>query len=502
MAPDMQGEDHLRHRVCGTVEEGVRVSNATQARITMESIFEHIEISDILDEIKQTYLRYPLPWVIGYSGGKDSTAVMQLIWTALKQLDPDERTKPVYVIASDTRVETPVIVDHIDNTLSKVNSASDEQNLPFSAQKVMPNLDETFWVNLLGRGYPAPTPTFRWCTERMKINPANRFIKNKVEEYGEVIMVLGTRKAESNTRAQLMNTYEVEGHASLRYHKYLEGAYVYAPIEDFTADDVWTYLFANNSPWGGNNRDLAAIYKTAQEESECPLVIDGSTPSCGDSRFGCWTCTVVEDDVSMRNVIQNGEEWLEPLHQFREKLKKTRNDWDSRSVRGRHGNVRTRNGKVLQGSYSLDQVKEYLKDLLEAQKVAQEHKPDMELVSKEELFEIRRLWRTKGVGSEVDWEDSVPKIYREVYDDDLDWPVDDDGFFDTDQKELLREACENEDDVPVQMVVNLLEAERRSHGMARRADIHKDIRSELQKDWRSDEEILAEAQGEEVLAEA
>ena len=460
----------------------------------MESIFDHVGISDIIDEIQQTYLRYPHPWVIGYSGGKDSTAVMQLVWTALQKLEPDERTKPVYVIASDTRVETPVIVDHIDNTLSKVNKAAKEQDLPFSAQKVMPNLDESFWVNLLGRGYPAPTVKFRWCTERMKINPANRFIKNKVEEHGEVIMVLGTRKAESNTRAQLMNTYEVEGHASLRYHKYLSGAYVYAPIADFIADDVWTYLFANQSPWGSNNRDLAAIYKTAQDESECPLVIDDSTPSCGNSRFGCWVCTVVEDDVSMRNVIQNGDEWLSPLYEFRKKLADNRNNWEHRSARGRNGSVRTRNGKVLQGSYNLDTLKEYLRDLLEAQKKVQEQKPGAELISEEELFEIRRLWRTEGVGADIDWSDSVPEIYRSVYDEDLDWPVDDDGFFDTDQKELLREACENEGGVPVQLIANLLEAERRSHGMARRANIHKDIRAELRKDWRSDEEILAEAE--------
>lgn len=460
----------------------------------MESIFDHVEIADIIGEIQQTYLRYPHPWVIGYSGGKDSTAVMQLVWIALKQLAPAQRTKPVYVIASDTRVETPVIVDHIDNTLNKVNKAADAQNLPFSARKVMPNLDESFWVNLLGRGYPAPTVKFRWCTERMKINPANRFIKNKVEEHGEVIMVLGTRKAESNTRAQLMNTYEVEGHASLRYHKYLSGAYVYAPIADFTTDDVWTYLFANKSPWGGNNRDLAAIYRTAQDESECPLVIDDSTPSCGNSRFGCWVCTVVEDDVSMRNVIQNGDEWLAPLYEFRKKLAENRNNWKHRSARGRNGSVRTRNGKLLQGSYNLETLKEYLSDLLRAQKRVQEHKSDAELIPDEELFEIRRLWRTEGVGTEIDWNDSVPKIYRSVYGEDLNWPVDDDGFFDTDQKELLREACENEGRVPVQLIANLLEAERRSHGMARRANIHRDIRTELRKDWRSDEEIIAEAE--------
>ncbi|MCB1193045.1 MAG: hypothetical protein H7A23_12965 [Leptospiraceae bacterium] len=36
---------------------------------------------------------------------------------------------------------------------------------------------------------------------------------------------------------------------------------------------------------------------------ECPLVIDDTTPSCGNSRLGCWTCTVIDQDKSMGYMI-------------------------------------------------------------------------------------------------------------------------------------------------------------------------------------------------------
>lgn len=183
----------------------------------------------IYQEIRDVYRRYPQPWVIGYSGGKDSTATLQMVWYALRDLPPEQRIKPVFVIASDTWVETPVIVSYIDETLGLVNEVADAEDLPFVARKVEPMINDSFWVNLIGRGYPAPTTKFRWCTERLKIRPANRFIEQKVAEYGEVIMVLGIRKAESATRMQLMNAYQVPGH-TLRRHSSLPGAYVYAPI--------------------------------------------------------------------------------------------------------------------------------------------------------------------------------------------------------------------------------------------------------------------------------
>src|SRR5579885_3440517 len=109
------------------------------------SVFENRTIGELHDEIRSVYKRYPQPWVIGYSGGKDSTAVLQLVWNAIKELPPEERQKPIFVIASDTQVETPVIVDYIDNTLNRINEVAQAQGMPFSAEKVLPTLNDSFW---------------------------------------------------------------------------------------------------------------------------------------------------------------------------------------------------------------------------------------------------------------------------------------------------------------------------------------------------------------------
>lgn len=464
------------------------------------SIFEQRSIDDIYSEIRDVYLRYPQPFVIGYSGGKDSTAVLQLVWKALETLKPEQRQKAVYVIASDTKVETPVIVDYITDTLRHINERALETGMPFRAEKVMPTLNDSFWVNLIGRGYPAPTTRFRWCTDRMKITPANRFIEEKVAQSGEVIMVLGVRKQESTTRMQLMNTYQVKGHL-LRRHSMLSGAWVYAPIADFSTDDVWTYLLQVSSPWGGNNRDLAALYKSASA-GECPLVIDTTTPSCGNSRFGCWVCTVAARDSSMEAMVDSGEEWLEPLLEFREWLAATVDPEQKhkyRDIKGRDGRViLKKDGSLAARTYKLEASKEMLERVLKAQKLVRQNSPDPEitLISDEEIHEIRRLWRTE----RQDWEDSVPQIFRKVNGYDLNWFVDDDGHFDTDHKALLSSIC-GEYNVPFDLVAKMLEAERSAQGMARRAGIQKSLASVLAQEWRSETEILAATSDNETHAD-
>jgi putative sulfurtransferase DndC len=274
-------------------------------------------MEDIQTEIRETYLADDRPWVIGYSGGKDSTTTLQLIWYAIQDLPEDEQTKPIYVISSDTLVETPKIVNHITSSLDNINEYAEKDNLPFEAHKVYPDVSDSFFVNLIGRGYPAPNQTFRWCTERLKIDPADNFIMEKVSEHGEVVVILGARKAESATREQVMNLHSIEG-SNLSRHSKFKSAFVYTPIEDWTVDDVWDYLLQVDCPWGKSNRDLAALYQEADDE--CPMVIDTSTPSCGNSRFGCWTCTVVSEDKAMENMVDGGDKWLEPLLQFRDLL--------------------------------------------------------------------------------------------------------------------------------------------------------------------------------------
>ncbi|MDO9035514.1 MAG: DNA phosphorothioation system sulfurtransferase DndC, partial [Methanoregula sp.] len=137
-----------------------------------KSIFNKTSLEDIHQEIRDIYQSDNRPWVIGYSGGKDSTTALQLVWYALSELPEDKRMKPVFVICSDTYVETPIIIDYITTTLDKINKKSQDAKMPFSAVKLFPRISDTFWVNLIGKGYPAPSTQFRWCTHRLKIKPA------------------------------------------------------------------------------------------------------------------------------------------------------------------------------------------------------------------------------------------------------------------------------------------------------------------------------------------
>lgn len=464
------------------------------------SVFDRRSLNDIYDEIRSVYLEDDRPWVLGYSGGKDSTTALQMMWKALAELDASDLDKPVFVISSDTLVETPVIVDYIDTTLARINKAADEQGLPISAKKVEPTVEESFFVNLIGKGYPTPSARFRWCTERLKIKPANRFILDRVAEYGEVVVILGVRKAESATRKQVMNLHEIEG-SRLSRHTSLPNAYVYTPIKEFSTDDVWTYLLQVSNPWGNNNRDLVAMYKNAQD-GECPLVIDKTTPSCGNSRFGCWVCTVVEEDKSMEAMIDSGEEWMQPLLEFRNFLKETQKPErkaEFRTHRRRNGHItEKRDGEgVVRGPYYLDVSKQMLRRVLEIQEEIRQTGPDseIELIGEDELREIRRLWRTE----RQDWEDSVPRIYEEVTGRNLHWVHDDVSGFSGADRKVLEELAEKYD-VPADLVAKLLDIERDLHGMSRRASIFNRIDGAFREDWQGEEEALAELEAESVEA--
>ena len=450
---------------------------------TPYSIFDSRTPEDIHREIQEVYLENARPWVIGYSGGKDSTTALQLIWYALAELPPEQRKYPVHVISSDTLVETPVIVSYITGTLDRIEATAREQKMPFQTDIVRPKINDTFWVNLIGRGYPAPAPRFRWCTDRMKIRPANQFVLEKVAKYGEVIMVLGVRKGESTTRDQVLSLHRIKD-SLLSRHTTLSNASVYTPVVDFTMEDVWMYLLSNPSPWGGDNRQLVTLYRNTSAQGECPLVVDEMTPSCGNSRFGCWTCTVVTKDKAMEGLIDNGEDWMLPLLEFRDFLAETQDPKKkpkTREHRRRNGQVTILNNKLVHGPYTLEFCKELLKKLLTTQQQVREEgtAPDIKLITEDELEEIRKIWRTE----RQDWKDAVPQIYAEIVGE-RDWIVDDTAYFSERDKKILTAIC-NKKGVPATLVAKLLDTERQMDGMSRRAGIQSQIDKIFHEDWRS-----------------
>lgn len=298
-------------------------------------------VNETKEHIKKAYKEDNRPWVVGYSGGKDSTVVVQLVFEALCEMPVEELHKKVYIISSDTLVETPLIINSINQTLRKIQDEALNKNLPIETHKVKPMIKHSFWVNIIGKGYPTPNQQFRWCTDRLKIDPANQFIMDKVSTFGEVIMVLGVREDESATRGNVIRSHTVEGKTFMR-HSTLSNAYVYAPIRHFTLDDVWDYLLNHPSPWGDDNHELHRLYQDSSS-GECPLVVDKtvkeSAGSCGNSRFGCWVCTVVNEDKALNGFIQSGHDWMKPLLAFRNWLSGIRDDREKRMKYRMNGQV-------------------------------------------------------------------------------------------------------------------------------------------------------------------
>ncbi|MGV4276337.1 DNA phosphorothioation system sulfurtransferase DndC [Citrobacter farmeri] len=394
-------------------------------------------IADTISHIKKLYLSDQVPWVIGYSGGKDSTAVLQLVWYALLDLKKENKChKDVHVISTDTLVENPIVAMWVEKSLERMLEAKNAQGIPIRPHRLTPAVKDRFWVNLIGKGYPAPRYKFRWCTDRLKIAPSNTFINNLVDKRGEAILVLGTRKAESTARAATMEHYEnaetnTRREDGLTANGTLDRVWVYPPIADWTNDDVWIYLNSVSNPWNFPNQDLMGMYQGATEGGECPLVVDKSTQSCGDSRFGCYVCTMVSEDKSMSAMIANDEEkeWMLPLLSLRneidvndsdhgKKLDKLRRDKSRRDFRRMNGSLTvhiTKHGAdIVPGPYIQSFRESLLEKVLRAQIAVQKMGPkevkELELLPLEELEEIRRIW----LEEKLEVEDTLPVIYEKV----------------------------------------------------------------------------------------
>lgn len=445
-------------------------------------------VAGMLEEIRTLYLSDRVPWVVGYSGGKDSTASLQLVWMALAELPPEQRTKTVHVISTDTLVENPVVAAWVTKSLKTMEENAAKAGIPITPHRLTPQVSDTFWVNLIGKGYPAPRPKFRWCTERLKIRPSNTFISKVVRQNGEVILVLGTRKAESAARARSMERHERRRvRERLSPNAGLPNSLIYSPIEDWTNDDVWMFLMQYPNPWGYRNKDLLTMYQGASADGECPLVVDSSTPSCGDSRFGCWVCTLVDKDKSMQAMIQNDEEkeWMLPLLQLRNELDLS-NDRELREFRRMNGAVMLHNGQLVHGPYKQEVRERWLRRVLEAQQLVRRNGPEdvrnIELITLEELQEIRRIW----VVEKHELEDSLPRIYKEATGEQYPGRPFDDGFtFSPEEMALLREVCGN-DELRFGLARELLDIERRHRSMVKRSGLFDALEQSIKKSFFTD----------------
>lgn len=397
-------------------------------------------IKHIISELKDQYLIEDSlrPWIIGFSGGKDSTALLQLVWYALMEIPNEQRNRPVYVVCNDTLVENPVIQTYVNQVLLKIEQAAVSHGLPVYVEKTIPRLEDTFWVNVIGRGYPVPNNAFRWCTDKMKIKPTSRFIVDQVAENGEAIILIGTRSSESASRARSIKKHEIRG-KRLTKHPHHPNTYVYSPIKDLHLEEVWYIINTMTSPWGADNSKLFQIYFDAlADDYECPtMVTDKEHSSCGQSRFGCWTCTVVKEDKSLTAQVSKGQVWLKPLLDLRTSMFDGRNVSDNRLPTRRNGQVAVTEDGVNQGNYTPEYRASLLGQVLAAQKEMQKHMPEIELIGNQELIAIQVIWH-----KDLIFTHKVSDIYNKVFDKILDMKKNTEKI----QREvdLLKSVCDDQ----------------------------------------------------------
>lgn len=433
-------------------------------------------IQYIIDEIVDQYMYADTsfrPWIIGFSGGKDSTVLLMLTWLALRKIKetipaPFQLRRPIYVVCNDTLVENPIISSYVADVLEQIRKKAREEDLPIIVETTIPKLEDTFWVNVIGKGYPVPNTAFRWCTERMKIKPTARFITEQVDECGEAIILIGTRKAESATRARSIKKHEIHGQR-LTHHTILKNTYVYAPIKELMLEEVWYIINKIPSPWGYDNSILFNIYLDASaDDYECPTVVtDKSHGSCGQSRFGCWTCTVVKDDKSMRSLINNGREWMQPLYDFRLQLDKERNIIENRFPFRRDG----RKAVNEMGPYIFSYRASVLKRLLQIQHDLQQKDPKIKLISDQELIAIQVNWyRDFNFGYQVS------EIYNSIYNTSLNM---EENVKNKMEAELMREVCKEYPEEG-ELIEQLLLLQKSKSLMQRRRGLKSEIETRLE----------------------
>ena len=333
------------------------------------------QLAETIPRIIAAYKSDNEPWIVGYSGGKDSTAVVKLVFQSLLRVRG--RRKPVTVIYCDTGVEIPMASALARKALNGLAAEARAFDLPIHTRILSPPLHERFFVKVIGRGYPPPTDKFRWCTDRLRIDPVSRFLES--EQLESATVVLGVRESESSTRHLTL----AENRTHDRYWKKQRGVRdrrLFMPIVDYSIRDVWLVNLLVDRPRTLRAKEVANLY--AEASAECPTVRDIKGAPCGKARFGCWTCTVAKNGVTLRNLIAHGEERLEPLLQFRLWMESERNNPSNRWHK-------RRNGKPGLGPMTLGWRRIALDKLLKTQEQSGLH-----LIDAEEISAIHREWAT------------------------------------------------------------------------------------------------------------
>ena len=325
-----------------------------------------------IEHIQREYSKNSLPWSLGFSGGKDSSALLKLVYIALENLKT--RYKPVTVIFCDTGVEIPIVRSLVIETLNNISIEAIENDVPIKTHVVSPTLQDRYFSKVIGRGYPPPSYKFRWCTDVLRINPIRNFLNKML---GQSVILLGIRKGESMERDKVILRHKTNSEYYLQQANN-KNVIIYSPIIEYKVHDVWSIITENSAPRSIDAEKLQILYSILTSDSSDN--INSSDIFNAKGRLGCWTCTVVRQDKAVANLIREGYKSLEPLFEFRNWLVTIRNDSSYRCKFRRNGNIGL-------GPFTLAARKEILSKLLETQS-----KTRWNLINDEEIDYIQKQW--------------------------------------------------------------------------------------------------------------
>lgn len=432
---------------------------------------------DIIEEMSLVYQHDKRPWMIGFSGGKDSTMLCCLVFEMLKRLPKEKRNKKVYVISSDTLVENPIVKNYMHKMSKMIN-----ENLAYlnvKSEIIYPDYKDTFWSKVIGLGYLTPeAPGFRWCTERLKIKPMNKYVFEKIEKNGEVILLLGVRKDESIYRSINITNREIEGKI-LTPHNSIKSTYVYNALANIPNELVWEYLLKDEAktPWGSDNKYLFMLYQgevLGEEKSVIGEIDKDKIPVTGNSRFGCWVCTMVKEDKSLKAFIDRGEKSLIPLRDFRNWLLTIRNNPTLREKKRRNGSIYLNNkGELGLGPFTFETRKLILTKLLELEK-----ETGLDLITYGELKEIDNMWDKEGDLSCRTLVDLYYNIMREK----LPWHDYKIPIFEKDVIDVIKDECK-ENDIEFELISKLIIAINENKHYTRSTALNKNFDKVLNEGW-------------------
>lgn len=367
----------------------------------------HNKIETAMSILEKYYIEDDRPLCLAFSGGKDSTAILYLMISVLLNLK--EAKKKIYIINSNTLAELPPLLKHLEKSLADIRKYAIKENLPIKVYEVFPETKDTLNVQLLGVGMPPPSNTFRWCTDKLKVNPIDKKLKELFPN-GKFISVIGTRKDESLSRSLRIENLSIKN-TDLKINDRYPNASNLMPIEDWNTKDVWEYLLSKNNDLI-NIDFLWKLYSDAsgKDATECSFIgaggknIDEGKIGCGVSRFGCWQCYMVRDeDKSLDGLMKSGHDKIELYREYRDWYwnltqqgwEKTRDPYNHRTqvkdIYNKGGENSPKFGMTMPKGLTLKIRKQSFRQLLELQTKLNEH-----IITQYEIIEIQKRWLLEG----------------------------------------------------------------------------------------------------------